>query len=434
MKKKQSASLCLPQLILFNDLPLEIIAEIFLFWAENGRRSHLSYPCISAAYDPNSYSPVILISVCKLWHTICYNLPALWSSISILHADASFETYLGAYPEDYDEPPAGMLSKWLARSRSAPLEFNAVQVYESEAIATALLSEAHRWKTITVNGGSGLLQHLISLPPTATPSLEGVGLLNIDPIAFLKEKEAFNARLRKSPSVTRMFLSLRPSLVDILDILSGCPTEQLTELRILDLSVTTSACLEIFKCSPNLVHASFSTVFPEPPEKLADHPLPLSLPILQTLHILASQAPIQLLKSIVCTSLRCFVIQYTRLDLMKDVEPARMQLERKNIIFNEFVATTRYIDHMAPPSAQSHINLLAPNVFEELGSETLPSPRKYKCPVAGCTQRHSGWLTSRSPGLARRLLERTSWNGRFSPTQAELSELWEESIVAFKKG
>ncbi|TFK29598.1 hypothetical protein FA15DRAFT_663745 [Coprinopsis marcescibilis] len=405
-------------------LPVEILANIFLFWAQNGHRSPLHYPCLTETPKLPSYSPTVLLLVCKHWKAICDTLPSLWATFTIhpMHRNS-----LGPFEEDsqadFRDPSVSVLSKWLEHSKNVPLCFNAIQPTSSPEITSTLLAQAHRWKTIAIGERNPLFDSIFNTFKIEAPLLEGLALIDVTAGAVMKVCMALARHPR--PTITKLYYKPHSTLG--LHLKRRLPLHQLTELRI-DSSFSTSMLTIVLKLCPKLLHATFSTIFTA--SKAGHEPVESRL---QTLYLSSDgESALQSLGHLSFPRLRTLGVRYVPKRIDYDT-PSTVQRDCRYETLQQFAEITRHMDHLAPIASDIHVRVLASGVFEELGSEKLPSPGEYKCHVGDCAMSHAGWATSRSHKLAELLMQRTSWNGEFSPDEAELDEGWTQSIVAFRE-
>jgi hypothetical protein len=152
-----------------NHLPLEILAEIFLFCSDTlKRRYEFDRPA-----DPRRWrAPMLLCQVCRHWREVAISLPLLWCSLS---GTGSFT------------PNPAFIKLWLARSRGLPLSLSleAPVGYENtpkyHAHASKMFdlfsNEMHRWRTMSFTLNDNLARQFIATVDSKAQILEELELV-----------------------------------------------------------------------------------------------------------------------------------------------------------------------------------------------------------------------------------------------------------------
>lgn len=119
------------QQITINDLPLEILGEIFV------RCTPLSQRILPPPYIINA--PMLLCRVCRHWRETALSMPILWATFSARPAVA-FRSY------------QMLMKMWLELSKACPLTLD-VKTWCStplSAISPIFFSEIHRWRNVSL--------------------------------------------------------------------------------------------------------------------------------------------------------------------------------------------------------------------------------------------------------------------------------------------
>ncbi|TDL21659.1 hypothetical protein BD410DRAFT_286560 [Rickenella mellea] len=115
-----------------NDLPIELLPEIFL-WCNP----------ISTFPRPSRHrAPILLGRVCRVWRSVSFKTPQLWADITIGELKWSTGPSVPWNSRLFDE--------WLRRSGNCPLSFT-IKDHDAdshEAFTLNLQAEAHRWKSV----------------------------------------------------------------------------------------------------------------------------------------------------------------------------------------------------------------------------------------------------------------------------------------------
>lgn len=152
------------EVVSVNRLPLEILAEIFLFCLE---RLKCKYQFDRPA-DPRRWrAPLLLCQVCRLWREVAISLPLLWCSLS---GTGSFT------------PNPAFIKLWLARSRGLPLSLSLeapvgcedTPKYHAHAskVFDLFSNEIHRWHTMSFTLNDDLARQFIATVDSKAQILE----------------------------------------------------------------------------------------------------------------------------------------------------------------------------------------------------------------------------------------------------------------------
>ncbi|EAU90410.2 hypothetical protein CC1G_00794 [Coprinopsis cinerea okayama7 len=398
-----------------NDLPVEVLEEIFLTYHSMVALSTFPYVRLQIF---THLAPVSLTHVCRLWRTICLSLPTLWNAFYVpprLHASGV---------------TTSLLSLWLERSQGAPLWIDIARrtIPMPPIEARSIMTQAYRLKVLSLNPQDGFIEDFLSLPPDATPALEGLAI---------RQGDLRSMHPNLLPLLSNKILSL-PSIRQLCFELSGFPTpayqSMLAELPLARMThlnfrtiTTFEDCISILRRSTSAVEISFyesiwGSDHPTQPAKRTEPKI--CLPNLKSLTMYPRFPVSRILSRFTCPSLRRLIIRDE--PPQPDVDAASIDFEQR--ILDDFVRDTQLEQLILQDGKKQCFQPLksllkmpavqrVPNVEVYL----LKVPRKhgpvssdgYHCPVATCTRPHLGWNSSRSQVQLGTHLTVTEWEENF---------------------
>ncbi|KAK7061989.1 hypothetical protein R3P38DRAFT_683011 [Favolaschia claudopus] len=110
-------------------LPVEVTAEIFMWFQEIGFAAHMPYSLSSAAD--------IVPLVCRTWRNIALATPMLWSALGV-HFDVAIELMSESRLERY-------IDKWLGHAKECPLSLQFSSNAEDTFVSSRLRGVIQRW-------------------------------------------------------------------------------------------------------------------------------------------------------------------------------------------------------------------------------------------------------------------------------------------------
>ncbi|TDL21631.1 hypothetical protein BD410DRAFT_286145 [Rickenella mellea] len=228
-----------------NELPVELLAEIFLF----------CLPTCTFTTTSRHVAPILFGRVCRVWRSVSLNTPQLWAKVTLGRGKWYYST----------DPPLGWITEfestgiheWLRRSGNFPLSFEIVAHtdpgthHTDKGLGTrALRAQAHRWKVVSLRGNCKCIDRILKVLCTAgkTPRLTDIRFLNMR--TFESDKP-----IPCAPQIRSLHLTLKdnPFLIDgrfhaLRDLRIGWCSSQLYPLIFMQfplleiLEITYSAC------------------------------------------------------------------------------------------------------------------------------------------------------------------------------------------------
>lgn len=206
-----------------NELPLEVISEIFL--------QCLSYTGTHFVHGRRFSSPHVLSQVSRPWRNIALSTPALWSSLSIV------------YDRLVLRPHISLIKLWISRSGSVPLSFSIkVDLPEHypwqsmklvERALGVYIPEVERWKNVQLILPHALDPNMWHIPIAGALILKTLNIRVVSAAAY------------PAPVLDLMFNSPRLHVLNLdLPTMPGAVGQAWRTLLKLHLK----SCMSIFEC------------------------------------------------------------------------------------------------------------------------------------------------------------------------------------------
>ena len=194
--------------VTFNSLPIELQNAIFFFCVS-------PFPRFSI-----KEAPIVLARVCSTWRSIVLSTPILWSSFGVEIQGSGSSGLL------HDTRLMHRMKLWLERSSCFPLSvrliYNPVgHVSEdrSTQFLTALVSQAHRWRSAHFTLPAASIAKLHPFPPNSFPTLRSLTFKVSTGVQVSPSNPPLNILTMNIPwrQLTGLDLQLEPSNLPTLD-------------------------------------------------------------------------------------------------------------------------------------------------------------------------------------------------------------------------
>ncbi|KAJ6502128.1 hypothetical protein C8R45DRAFT_1209748 [Mycena sanguinolenta] len=209
-------------------LPLETLAEIFLFCLQNTNGRVIPNP---------KEAPLVLCAVCRQWRNIALNTPELWCSLFLGSRGSRFFFPTGKTGALYVD----LCRNWLSRARSVPLSLWVLSLVPEDilhSITDLVRSLSHQWREISLGAGVSLS----IFPEEGTyPCLERVSLGSFPP-----PPDAPILSFRNALRLCSVYFPRWTSRIEL-------PWKQITKFDSGDIDI--EDCLEVLHHLSNLVDA-----------------------------------------------------------------------------------------------------------------------------------------------------------------------------------
>ncbi|TFK29585.1 hypothetical protein FA15DRAFT_609573 [Coprinopsis marcescibilis] len=365
----------------FNDLPVEIIAEIFLVCHARHNISH--FPWVQVV-SKEPLPPISLSQVSRLWRAICLGFPELWTSPKL--------PYTAHKPSH-----AVALAHWLSKSRGCPLNVNAISNKPFlSGVDSALLSQMSRWKTVCMSEIGGLLPGFLSAHQTETPILEGL-VLRLYPGKPLSQIfDQIVPRLQQTTSLRQLdlrFAGFMPNRDALVQFFAGVPFERLTHVRV-SRNPSLDDFVSILQRCRSATHVELTSIIYEPIGLL---PNKICLPALQSLTIHTEVPIATALQNFILPSLRTLriVFEYTRLREPEAIAPLLgEEFVRSSAL--EYIFVVDYKGSLAHARGYldaAYMRSIAHVEVKIHGTHSISVLREggNQCPHPNCNRAHIGW-------------------------------------------